>query len=88
MRLKFRKELRNTYLLAGLGFSLLIIALIWNLLIYTQMSLFFVPTVEFWKELNGDHTSLNIVSLLLSGSEEQQGFLAPTFTRHTMTSWS
>lgn len=77
MRLKFRKELRNTYLLAGLGFSLLIIALIWNLLIYTQMSLFFVPTVEFWKELNGDHTSLNIVSLLLSGSEEQQGFLAP-----------
>ena len=57
MRLKFRKELRNTYLLAGLGFSLLIIALIWNLLIYTQMSLFFVPTVEFWKELNGDHTS-------------------------------
>lgn len=77
MKLKFRKELRNTYLLAGLGFSLLIIALIWNLLIYTQMNLFFVPTVEFWKELNGDHASLHLVSLFLWGTEEQQGFLAP-----------
>lgn len=77
MKLKFSKEHRNAYLLAGLGCSLLIIALVWNLLIYTQLSLFFRPTVDFWKGLNGDHNSLSLPSLLLRGTDEHQTFIAP-----------